>query len=93
MIKDQYGNYVVQRLLEVVSDAQREALLGRVRDQLAALKKYTYGKHIVARVEKLLSAGARMTQQQQQQGAAAADDVGAEADVAVAGGVAVAAAS
>jgi hypothetical protein len=30
-----------------------------VRQQLHALKRFTYGKHIVARVEKLLSAGTR----------------------------------
>lgn len=57
MMKDQFGNYVVQKVLEICSDAQRELLLERIRVHLHALKKYTYGKHIVARVEKLLSAG------------------------------------
>lgn len=33
---------------------------GRVRVQLTVLKKYTYGKHIVARVEKLLCAGTKI---------------------------------
>ncbi len=41
-------------------DAQRDNLLQRVRAQLHHLKKFTYGKHIVARVEKLLSAGAKI---------------------------------
>ncbi|KXZ52645.1 hypothetical protein GPECTOR_9g690 [Gonium pectorale] len=59
MMKDQFGNYVVQKVLEVCSDEQRETMLARVRQQLHALKRYTYGKHIVARVEKLLSAGTR----------------------------------
>ncbi|GFR45859.1 hypothetical protein Agub_g7310 [Astrephomene gubernaculifera] len=59
MMKDQFGNYVVQKVLEVCSDDQREIMLARVRQQLHALKRYTYGKHIVARVEKLLSAGTR----------------------------------
>jgi hypothetical protein len=31
-----------------------------VRAHLHSLKKFTYGKHIVARVEKLLSAGAKL---------------------------------
>lgn len=35
-------------------------MLSRVRLQLHALKKYTYGKHIVARVEKLLATGTKM---------------------------------
>jgi pumilio RNA-binding family len=41
--------------LEVCDDAQREFLLGRIKVHLHALKKYTYGKHIVARVEKLIA--------------------------------------
>ena len=47
-------------MLEVCNERQREQLLSRVRAQLHALKRYTYGKHIVARVEKLLSAGTRL---------------------------------
>lgn len=42
-------------------DIQRQLLLARVHAQLHALRKFTYGKHIVARVEKLLAtAGNRM---------------------------------
>jgi len=48
------------QVLEVCDDSQREQLLARVRAQLCTLKKYTYGKHIVARMEKLLSAGAKI---------------------------------
>lgn len=72
MMKDQFGNYVVQKLLEVCEPGQREALLGLVRSHLSSLKKFTYGKHIVARVEKLLSAGARIQQQANAAAAAAA---------------------
>ncbi|KAH9306733.1 hypothetical protein KI387_011137, partial [Taxus chinensis] len=57
MMKDQYANYVVQKVLETCNDQQREKLLARIRIHLHALKKYTYGKHIVARVEKLLAIG------------------------------------
>ncbi|MCO5570561.1 hypothetical protein L7F22_024286 [Adiantum nelumboides] len=59
MMKDQYANYVVQKVLETCDDQQRELLLSRIRVHLHALKKYTYGKHIVARVEKLVAAGER----------------------------------
>ncbi|MCO5588874.1 hypothetical protein L7F22_042835 [Adiantum nelumboides] len=59
MMKDQYANYVVQKVLETCNDQQREMLLSRIRVHLHALKKYTYGKHIVARVEKLVAAGER----------------------------------
>ena len=59
MMKDQYANYVVQKVLETCDDDQREMLLSRIRVHLHALKKYTYGKHIVARVEKLIAAGGK----------------------------------
>ncbi|XP_039132168.1 pumilio homolog 5 isoform X2 [Dioscorea cayenensis subsp. rotundata] len=53
MMKDQFANYVVQKILETCSDKQRESILERIRIHLPALKKYTYGKHIVVRVEQL----------------------------------------
>lgn len=56
-MKDQFANYVVQKVLETCSDQQRELILSRIKVHLNALKKYTYGKHIVARVEKLVAAG------------------------------------
>ncbi|ONK72281.1 uncharacterized protein A4U43_C04F17710 [Asparagus officinalis] len=59
MMKDQFGNYVVQKVLETCDDKNRELILSRVKVHLNALKKYTYGKHIVARVEKLVTAGER----------------------------------
>jgi len=52
-MKDQYANYVVQKILETCTESQRDLLLGRIRVHLHALKKYTYGKHIVARFEQL----------------------------------------
>ncbi|XP_038712377.1 pumilio homolog 6, chloroplastic isoform X2 [Tripterygium wilfordii] len=51
MMKDQFANYVVQKILEMSNDSQRAILLGRIRAHAHALKKYTYGKHIVARFE------------------------------------------
>ncbi|KAF8397447.1 hypothetical protein HHK36_016364 [Tetracentron sinense] len=57
MMKDQFANYVVQKVLETCDDRQRELILSRIKVHLTALKKYTYGKHIVARVEKLVAAG------------------------------------
>nr|ABW81162.1 PMpt5-1 [Capsella rubella] len=57
MMKDQFANYVVQKVLETCDDQQRELILTRIKVHLNALKKYTYGKHIVARVEKLVAAG------------------------------------
>ncbi|KAL1829088.1 hypothetical protein ACET3Z_007500 [Daucus carota] len=66
MMKDQFANYVVQKVLETCSDQERELILSRIKVHLNALKKYTYGKHIVARVEKLVAAGERRAAQSQQ---------------------------
>ncbi|KAF0898097.1 hypothetical protein E2562_001758 [Oryza meyeriana var. granulata] len=57
MMKDQYANYVVQKILETCNEQQRELLLSRVKGHLQALRKYTYGKHIVSRVEQLCGEG------------------------------------
>jgi pumilio RNA-binding family len=56
-MKDQFGNYVVQKVLETCDEQNRELILSRIKVHLNALKRYTYGKHIVARVEKLIAAG------------------------------------
>ena len=57
MMKDPYGNYVVQKVLETCNDQSRELILSRIKVHLNTLKKYTYSKHIVSRVEKLITAG------------------------------------
>ncbi|GMH17950.1 hypothetical protein Nepgr_019791 [Nepenthes gracilis] len=43
--------------VETCAENQRDCLLGHVRVHLHALKKYTYGKHIIARFEKLFAEG------------------------------------
>ncbi|MFS8012456.1 putative armadillo-like helical, nucleic acid binding NABP, pumilio domain-containing protein [Helianthus anomalus] len=57
MMKDPFGNYVVQKVLETCDEQSREFILSRIKVHLAALKRYTYGKHIVSRVEKLITSG------------------------------------
>jgi hypothetical protein len=54
MMKDQYANYVVQKILDVCDVDQREHLINQIRPHIVSLKKYTYGKHIIARLEKLI---------------------------------------
>lgn len=53
MMKDQYANYVIQKILDIVDDSQREIIIQKIKPHLATLKKYTYGKHIIARIEKI----------------------------------------
>ncbi|MFS8025257.1 putative armadillo-like helical, pumilio domain-containing protein [Helianthus anomalus] len=57
MMKDPFGNYVVQKVLETCDEQSREFILSRIKVHLAALKLYTYGKHIDTRVEKLITSG------------------------------------
>lgn len=57
MMKDQYANYVVQKIIDISNENQRERLLNCIQLHLVALKKYTYGKHIVARFEQLTNEG------------------------------------
>lgn len=57
MMKDQFGNYVVQKVLETCDNECRELIISRIKVHLNALKKYTYGKHIVSRVEELIETG------------------------------------
>lgn len=57
MMKDQYANYVIQKILQKCTSDQRELLLGIIRNHLTALKKYTYGKHIVTRLEQAYGEG------------------------------------
>ncbi|KAI3721448.1 hypothetical protein L2E82_32459 [Cichorium intybus] len=59
MMKDPFGNYVVQKVLETCDDQTHELILSRIKVHLAALKRYTFGKHIVSRVEKLVTSGER----------------------------------
>ncbi|KAK1170331.1 hypothetical protein AOXY_G7153 [Acipenser oxyrinchus oxyrinchus] len=57
MMKDQYANYVVQKMIDMAEPAQRKIIMHKVginyiRPHIATLRKYTYGKHILAKLEK-----------------------------------------
>ncbi|KAL8425165.1 hypothetical protein Efla_006126 [Eimeria flavescens] len=53
LMLDRYGNYVVQRMVEVAEGRQRELLFRRLLEQLPLLRSCTYGKHIVAALDRL----------------------------------------
>jgi hypothetical protein len=48
MMKDGFGNYVIQKLLDVTEGEQRAQLVAKIKPQLLALKRYTYGKHLAS---------------------------------------------
>lgn len=52
MMKDQYANYVVQKMIDVAEANQRKILMHKIRPHCATLRKYTYGKHILAKLER-----------------------------------------
>ncbi|KAJ1994728.1 mRNA binding protein puf3 [Dimargaris cristalligena] len=54
MMKDQYANYVVQKMLDAVDGDLRDLLVMKIRPHLQSLKKFTYGKHLITKVEKIL---------------------------------------
>ncbi|KAA8495083.1 Pumilio-like 2 [Porphyridium purpureum] len=51
LVRDNFGNYVVQRVLDVAEPQQRERVVNILRVQMNLIKKYSYGKHILARLE------------------------------------------
>ncbi|KAJ8287359.1 hypothetical protein COCON_G00000180 [Conger conger] len=52
MMKDQYANYVVQKMIDIAEPTQRKIIMHKIRPHIATLRKYTYGKHILAKLEK-----------------------------------------
>ena len=47
MMKDQFANYVVQKMLDVIDGNLQDRLIMKIRPHLPALKKFTYGKHLI----------------------------------------------
>lgn len=53
MVRDRFANYVVQRLLDVAEYQQKEEVFWILKDQVANLKKSSYGKHILSKLEQI----------------------------------------
>jgi len=52
MMKDQYANYVIQKVLDYIDPIKREDIIERIRPLIPALRKFPYAKHIITRIEK-----------------------------------------
>jgi len=53
MMRDRFGNYIVQRVIGLAQGPQHHALLAKLQEQMPALKKSnTYGKHIISAMER-----------------------------------------
>jgi pumilio RNA-binding family len=53
MVRDPYANYVVQKVIDVSDERQRAAIMRYVKENITQLRRYTYGKHIIVRLEKI----------------------------------------
>ncbi|KAF9264666.1 ARM repeat-containing protein [Marasmius fiardii PR-910] len=55
MMKDQFGNYVLQRAVMVADTDQRDQLIGLVRTQIPVMRRYSsaYNKHLLS-IERLI---------------------------------------
>jgi pumilio RNA-binding family len=52
MMKDQFANYVVQKMLDVADSSNRKKIMLAIKPHIPMLRKYSYGKHIIAKLEK-----------------------------------------
>lgn len=55
MMTNRYGNYVIQKALDVAVPEQKQELVMLIYPHLPIMRRYTYGKHIVYKVRGLLS--------------------------------------
>ncbi|KAF3925652.1 hypothetical protein ABW21_db0208152 [Orbilia brochopaga] len=54
LMKDQYGNYVIQKLLFLLDEEDKDTLIESIKPQLQNLKRFSYGKQLSA-IEKLIA--------------------------------------
>lgn len=48
MMKDQFANYVVQKMLDVADSSNRKKIMLAIKPHIPTLRKYSYGKHIIS---------------------------------------------
>ncbi|CAM9938337.1 unnamed protein product, partial [Chrysoparadoxa australica] len=53
MVCDPYANYVVQKIIDVADAEQRETIITEIKTHASQLKRFTFGKHIISRLEKI----------------------------------------
>ena len=60
LVASPFGNFVVQRMVDSSNEMQRTALLEMLWSYAPILRRYTYGRHILSRLEKMASSGMPM---------------------------------
>lgn len=54
LVASPFGNFVVQRMIDCSADGQRAALLEMLWSYVPMLRRYTYGRHILSRLSKMM---------------------------------------
>jgi hypothetical protein len=57
MMVDPFANYVVQKVVDFATPVQRVVIMSCIQQQAAQLRRFTYGKHILARLDKYEKSG------------------------------------
>ncbi len=57
MVKDKFGNYVVQKIIEFSDPEMRENIINRIISSQSLKKKDGFSKHVINFIEKLNSQG------------------------------------
>ena len=53
LMRDKYGNYVIQRIVDIASEAQRRQLIDRILKAAATMKKHkSHARHVFTFLEK-----------------------------------------
>lgn len=58
MVKDKYGNYVVQKMIEAADQKTKESIIKRIITSQTLKKRDGFSKHVISFIEKMgFSAG------------------------------------
>uniref|UniRef100_A0A0D9ZXH7 PUM-HD domain-containing protein n=1 Tax=Oryza glumipatula TaxID=40148 RepID=A0A0D9ZXH7_9ORYZ len=61
LVNDQYANYFMQKVIETCDEWQHKIILECLRMRHRQLRNCTYAKHEVARIERHIEAGGRLS--------------------------------
>ena len=53
MVKDKFGNYVVQKLIECSDEKSKNIIINRITSNLSSNKKDGFSKHVINFIDKL----------------------------------------
>lgn len=66
MVKDKYGNYVVQKMIEVAEPKMKDNIIKRIEDSNSLKKRDGFSKHVLNFIEKNRSVTGNTHSMQQQ---------------------------